>query len=144
MSYPKTKDEWWKFVDDNWNNLKNIILSYYPNQDDFPEKGWPIRNDGHLAAPQQACNAIIKKLRKERPIWNCKGNFEEYLNSLKKSRNVELDRIFQSSWFGMPESPRVRTLPGFYIFCDLCSESYVLYEKDNKQNDKIQTQKKNN
>ena len=33
-------------------------------------------------------------------------------------------------WFGMPESTEVRSYPGFGVLCNLCSESYVLYEGD--------------
>ena len=26
--YPKTKDEWWEFVDGKWDGLKALVLSY--------------------------------------------------------------------------------------------------------------------
>jgi len=124
-NYPKSKDEWWQFVDKYWDDLQNIILNYYPNQSDFPEDGWPLSDK--LQKPQQACNAVIKKLRKENPIWQDRGSFKDYVNNLKETRDVKLDNIFQASWFGMPESGSSRSVPGFYVFCDLCSEASVLY-----------------
>jgi len=33
----------------------------------------------------------------------------------------------------MPESMSIRSEPGFGILCDLCSESYVLFE-ENEEN----------
>lgn len=131
MDYPKTKDEWWQSINNNWENLKNLILNYYPNQKDFPKEGWPLNTDGKLASPQVACNVVIKSLRKEKPVWHDKGSFEQYLDELKKDQNPELDKILQASWFGMPESSDVRSLPCFFEFCDLCSESHVLYTEEN-------------
>jgi len=125
--YPKSKNEWWEFVDTYWNQLESIVLRFYPNQEDFPKEGWPLP-ERNLREPQRACNVVVNKLRKEKPIWQDKGSFKEYINTLKKTRNVELNNIFQSSWFGMPESQSSRLIPGFYIFCDLCSEANILYE----------------
>lgn len=123
-SYPKTKEEWWQFVDDNWDNLKYIVLAYYPNQQDFPEKGWPVNN-----TPQAVCNQIIQELRDKNPIWKNKDFFKAYIDHLRETRDTKLNEIFQASWFGMPESSRVREIPGFFTFCDLCSENHVLYEE---------------
>lgn len=124
--YPKTKDEWWEFVGKYWDQLKSIVLQFYPNQSDFPKDGWPLGRNLH--APQQICNAVIKRFRKEKPVWQDKGSFEEYILNLKETKNAELARIFETAWFGIPESPDSRRIPGFYVFCNLCSESYVLRE----------------
>jgi len=132
MSYPKSKQEWWKFVDDNWDDLKEIVLSYYPNQKQFPAEGWnPTNRSENLCySPQAACNKVISELRKEKPIWNNTDLFIKYIEGLRKDRNKKLWEIFNDAWFGMPESPWVRSIPGFYIFCDLCSEGYLLIEKE--------------
>ncbi len=122
MSYPKNKNEWWGFVDNYWNDLESIVLNYYPNQKDFPDNGWPENN-----TPQAACNQIIKQLRKESRIWKNKESFKAYINHLKQTQDDKLDNIFQSSWFGMPETQSSRNLSAFHVFCDLCSESHVLY-----------------
>lgn len=132
MSEITSKERWWAEVGKAWSELENIILQYYPNQSDFPEDGWPLPV-GSLQHPQRACNAVIKKLRKERPIWSSKGNFKKFINSLKENKDVELSKILNASWFGLPESAATRSLPGFSTFCDLCSESNVLYEKENEK-----------
>ena len=122
MSYPKTKDEWWKSVYDNWIDIEEIILNFYPNQSNFPKEGWEVTN-----TPQAVCNQIIQELRDKYPIWKSKDFFKAYINHLKETKDIKLDPILQSSWFGMPESPSVRKLSGFFEFCDLCSENYLLY-----------------
>lgn len=123
--YPKTKDEWWDFVERYWKQLENIVMQYYPNQSTFPENGWPLP-EGALQASQQVCNTAIKSLRKENPIWKTFGSFNKYLLNLKRTKDPKLAEIFESSWFGMPECIGSRNIPGFDIFCDLCSESHVL------------------
>jgi hypothetical protein len=124
-SYPTTKEEWWQSLEDNWDKILPMILDYYPNQDDFPEKGWPVE-----IAAQAACNDIIKELREKHPIWKSKDFLKAHVTHLKDTRDSALDSILQSTWFGMPENPRVRELPGFFKFCDLCSEAHVLYREE--------------
>lgn len=97
-TYPKSKEEWWDLVNVNWKQLEWIVMEFYPNQSTFPENGWPL-TDQSLHAPQQACNTIIKKLRKEEPIWKTLGSFNAYLLSLKSTRNKELGLIFERAWF---------------------------------------------
>lgn len=126
--YPKSKDEWWQFVDTYWKQLISIVMKYYPNQSDFPKNGWPLPYP-KLENTQRACNAVIKQLRKEKPIWQDKGDFSEYINNLKENKDTKLAQIFDSTWFGMPETSSIREVSGFFIFCDLCSEAHVLHEK---------------
>lgn len=122
-----SKRKWWAKVNEFWSVLERIILRYCPNQSDFPEDGWPLP-EYTLQHPQRACNAVIKELRKEKPIWPNKGKFKEYINRLKENEDTVLAGIFSDTWFGLPESAGTRRLPGFFIFCDLCSEASVLYE----------------
>ena len=119
--YPKTKDEWWQSLVDNWDAILRIIMDFYPNQDDFPAKGWPVE-----IAAGSACNQICQALRKENPMWTSKEFLEAYVTRLKDTKDIAINDILQSSWFGMPESPWVREVPGFFQFCDLCSESYLI------------------
>ena len=132
MSYPTIKNEWWNFLANNWKNIESIIMAYYPNQSDFPMDGYEEMGKVNrpLQAPQLACNTIIKELRKETPIWQDKNNFKSHINALKENRDADLARILSATWFGMPESGVVRKLPGFHSFCDLCSEEYLVYERD--------------
>lgn len=132
MSYPATRDEWWESVDNNWQDIESIIMAYYPNQSDFPMDGYEEMGkiNRPLQAPQLACNAVIKELRKEAPIWQDKSNFKSYINVLKENKDADLTRILSATWFGMPETGGVRMLPGFHVFCDLCSEEYLVYENE--------------
>ncbi len=123
MSYPKTKDEWWQSLEDNWDKVLRIILDFYPNQDDFPAKGWPVR-----IAAQAACNNVIKELREKHPMWKSKDFLKAHVTYLRDTKDPALESILQSSWFGMPENPWVREVPGFFQFCNLCSESYLILE----------------
>ncbi len=126
IDYAKTKEDWWNIVNIYWKSLESLILNYYPNQENFPKDGYELPEKG-LRHPQAACNVVIKKLRKENNILT-KGNLKEFINRLKKNQDTKLDNIFQSTWFGMPECASIREKKGFFVFCDLCSESHVLYE----------------
>jgi len=132
-NYPKTKEEWWEFVNENWENILKIVLDYYPAQSDFPKDGWylssEVSSEDFLTAPQKACNGVIKDIQEKEPIWQNKESFKNYVIKLKEDRDVELSNIFSSTWFGMPECESIRRVPGFNVFCDLCSESYVLEEE---------------
>jgi hypothetical protein len=127
-SYPKTKDEWWWFIGVYWKRLEPIVMRYYPNQSAFPKDGWPLPYP-KLENPQRACNVVIKQLRKKKPVWQDKGSFGKYINSLKKNRDMKLAEIFNDTWFGMPETPSIRETPSFFVFCDLCSKAHVLHEE---------------
>jgi len=121
--YPETEEEWWQLLDENWKWIKNIIAEYYPNKRDFPKDGWPVNIE-----PQRSCNAVIKRLREEKPIWESTDHFRNYIEVLKIAKDVKLLEILNITWFGIPEQISSRELPGFYVFCDLCSEGYVLEE----------------
>ena len=130
MDYATTKEEWWQIVDRHWVKLKNIVLNCYPAQKGFPKGGYEVSNHP-LMAPQIACNAVIREIQEgEKPI--SKISLDEYIEELRERKDPKLDEVFQSTWFGMPETGFIRQTPGFHIFCDLCSESYVLYEEEDK------------
>lgn len=122
-SYPRTAKEWWQSLEDNWDKVLQIIMNYYPNQEGLPSKGWPVE-----MAAGSACNQICQALRKEKPMWTNKDFLQAYVTRLKDTRDPTINDILQSSWFGMPESPWIRETPGFFQFCDLCSESYLILE----------------
>lgn len=136
MNYPKTPDEWWNQLNDNWDSIKSILLKYYPNQADFPEDGWPLPRTS-LQNPQKACNCVIKDITQTGRIWQTKSSLADHLEALRESKDIEIARIVNSTWFGLPESPSIRSTPGFFVFCDLCSESRVLYENEGFDGDDL-------
>lgn len=127
MDYPKTKDEWWQQLDHNWKNVIGIILMFYPFTDKYVKTD--SDHPGVAQAPQAACNTVIAEIVKSgRKKWDDQKAFIEHLEGLRNDRSPEIDKIMQETWFGIPESRGSRYLPGFQEFCDLCSESYLLYD----------------
>jgi hypothetical protein len=48
------------------------------------------------------------------------------LDKWAKERNSEIASVFNNAWFNAPDSGRIHLIPAWHIFCDLCSESYLL------------------
>ena len=59
-----------------------------------------------------------------------KSDLEKHIENLKGRQDSQISKIINDAWFGMPESSFIRSTPGFFVFCDLCSESYLLDEFD--------------
>ena len=53
------------------------------------------------------------------------------LDKWAKERNPEITNVFNDAWFNAPDSGKIHLIPAWHIFCDLCSESYLLYEPQN-------------
>ena len=149
IDYPKTAEEYWALIDHNMLKLRDLVTEFHPatkficmyklgqNMSDVSlpdididtplvfnehisiEKAYPIT----APAAEQACETIRKGIGKN---WrrNPVDVFDEYV----KTRNPEIVSLFNETWFGMPESSEVRSVPGFGLLCDLCSECDVLYE----------------
>ena len=129
--YPKTKDEWWEQLNENWGDVLKMIMSYYPLKKTY--RGPNSSDHGILSAPQAACNTIINDIQHKEPIWDSDEAFSLHVEALREAKDSKLDSIMQKTWFGIPESGSSRELPGFHVFCDLCSESYLLYEQTEKE-----------
>lgn len=52
---------------------------------------------------------------------------------LRLNMNREISRLFQHAWENAPDSKSIHSIPGWNILCNLCSESYVLYEEENNE-----------
>mgnify|MGYP000353443099 FL=1 len=48
------------------------------------------------------------------------------LDKWAKERNSEIASVFNDAWFNAPDNGRIHLIPAWHIFCDLCSESYLL------------------
>lgn len=44
------------------------------------------------------------------------------------TEDVSIVDIFQEVWNNAPDSPSLHYIPSWNILCDLCSESYVLFD----------------
>jgi hypothetical protein len=39
---------------------------------------------------------------------------------------------FNMAWINAPDSPSIHRIPSWHVLCDLCSESYVLFDEEGK------------
>jgi hypothetical protein len=53
---------------------------------------------------------------------------EDELDRCVKERSPAIGSIFNNAWFKAPDDGRIHLIPAWHIFCDLCSESYLLHE----------------
>lgn len=106
-----TKEEWWQLVDSNWDALEELIRAFWIN-------------DTKLPITAENAELARSEVLEEYPV-------KEYdYNSLKQSRNPELSAFFDNLYWKIPESTDCWKYRGFGVLCDLCSESYVLFEDE--------------
>lgn len=49
---------------------------------------------------------------------------------MRTDKNRELAHLFNDAWFNAPDNRSIHSIPSWHVLCDLCSESYVLYDED--------------
>ena len=107
MATIKNTNDWWRTVDENWDNLKDIVFHHLdPILPTYDEPG---------AAETPRTGRTI----------------EGELEWLKAHRDVKLHRYLNTSWC-MASDSYAYSVPGWGDFCDLCSESWV-FEEHNGQ-----------
>jgi len=119
MAYPdyaETMEEWWKMVDEKWDELTNMICVYHPNKENlFHENEMDITARDAEAA-RRFC---AKRIAQENKITD----IIDYAERLKNLRMAEeLWTVFNYTWFGIPESIDCWEIPSFGRLCDLCSD----------------------
>lgn len=121
MSYPKTKDEWWAMLTEEKTKLRDLVVDFHPRS-----RVYDNAHDMEITAPgaEAICDAVRRHLTKGGPI-DAGAAFDAFLDT-KDAENMS--GMLSATWFGLPESVEVRSLPGFGLLCDLCSEADVLYE----------------
>jgi hypothetical protein len=97
--YPRNKEEWGKNVETWWPELLALIGNYGPNL------GKPI---DPLASLQPAAVR---------------------LEEMKRAKDMELASILERTWAAAPDHGSIHANKGWDVLCDLCSESYVLYDE---------------
>lgn len=97
--YPTTKDEYWQTVDKYWPQLLDILLRFLPN----------VNSD--LNSPNFGRKTAV------------------IAEELRSNRNDEIVYLFDSAWASAPDDGRIHVIPCWNILCDLCSESYLLFEE---------------
>ena len=100
MPIIRNKQDWWNAVDEHWPQLRKIFYQFLPMTGYSDIQGVALMN----------------------PL-------SELVALLRETRNDDLHVYFQAAWSAAPDSPKIHYIPGWYVLCDLCSESYVLGEE---------------
>jgi len=120
---PTTKEEWWECVDELQDELIGCVRRFHPNVHNsyHPNRELVIT----AADAEAACEKIREEIRQ-----NSVGDPVLLAKMYIADRDSRLVSILNETWFGAPESSSVMSVPGFAVLCDLCSESYLLYEDE--------------
>lgn len=107
--YPATRDEWWRFVEENWDNLQAILYRYLPM-------------NGHEILSRQD-GGLVDEVTHLRPVTDVVlHTMAVEVARLKRTHNPHLLNYFQAAWGAAPDSPSIHENQGWGILCDLCSE----------------------
>jgi hypothetical protein len=59
---------------------------------------------------------------------------ENELDKWVEQRDPSIASVFNDAWFNAPDNGKIHLIPAWHIFCDLCSEGYLLNDLDIKDN----------
>lgn len=57
-------------------------------------------------------------------------------DNLRLSKDPKIARLFNEAWFNAPDSPSIHSIPAWHVLCDLCSESHVLHEDEEEDEER--------
>jgi hypothetical protein len=108
--------EWMIEVVENKETLLSLIRNYHPSSQ---ERGRP-RYYGRITAPEaeQACQNIREKIREE----NSDNPVTRFEAALLNNNAIEVIRILEEAWFGVPESTGCWSITGFPQAVDLLDD----------------------
>lgn len=108
-----TPDDWWKALEENMDYIKDILEKY-------------------LAASREKAEVFGNFIRKG---WIQKGKtiIEEFDYCFENKIWARCWLILQKAWSAAPDSPRIHQNPGWGMFCDLCSETWVFQGEENEK-----------
>lgn len=112
--------DWWKVVEDNKDSLIRLIEEFHPasrlkSVNDNKSPNFIIT----AKRAEQACEAVRGEIYQR---WGKELPVNIFLSAFTRRDGRKIYNILQETWYGLPESSQVRSLPGFYPLCDLCSE----------------------
>jgi len=122
--------KWWDDVTIHWDNLLKIIDDWHPASRE-------LTLDQQMAQPpmditatraERSCGAVRRQILKEEaelpsPTIRASKAKEE------KDHEVLLN-LFNSAWFGVPESMGSWAIPGFGVLCDLCGDGPEAFQPE--------------
>jgi hypothetical protein len=50
--------------------------------------------------------------------------------AMKLDQDPDIVRLFNKAWWQAPDNRSIHSIPGWHVFCDLCSEEWVLHEDE--------------
>ncbi|MGE3320394.1 MAG: hypothetical protein AB7I18_13960 [Candidatus Berkiella sp.] len=50
-------------------------------------------------------------------------------------KNPAVSKLFNDAWWNAPDHRSIHSIPSWHVLCDLCSESYLVYEGEEGQED---------
>jgi hypothetical protein len=113
--------EYLQLLTDNFSKIESLVSNYHPYYQH-------VHHHAITAGrAEEFCESVREEIRKE----NKEPNLFE---ALKNKDYIEINRIANSTWYGMPESMESRYEPGFNVLCDLCSEFPDDIEVDFEEN----------
>jgi len=96
----KNVSDYWKTVDDNWGNLRDILFRFLPME-------------GHEIIVGVGEVSVSEK------------TMAQHVEFLKEEHHGLLRCYFDAAWEHAPDRPEIHIIKGWGILCDLCSEQWV-------------------
>jgi hypothetical protein len=112
---PDNAEEYWQTCEDFKDELAQMIGDFHP----YYQRQHAMKITA--SAAEESCKVVREKIVAETDRAPC-----EQFHEMLKVRDPMISRIFNQTWFGMPESAEVRSYPGFFMLCDLCSENHLI------------------
>lgn len=129
FSYPRTAAEWWSLFDENKDAMRSMVLNFHPGVGPLQ---WAKKNE-NISAPdaEQFCVKVRAAIAKE----TVSDPMEDFDHFIVDRNGPAMASLFNSTWFGLPESMGSREVEGFGVLCDLCSESHVFCEGEEQEDE---------
>lgn len=109
----KTKDDWWRKVDEQKEVLEALIGNYHPSMDPAVV--------GTITA-QRAENIRLETAAQIRAEAERGSPVAHYKLACATRNAPAAYALLEQTWWGVPENAGSRDIPGFPALCDLCSE----------------------
>ena len=114
----ETAEEYWEAAEENCDKIRSIVRAYHPQSSG--KNRLPVNN----TVP--AVEKVLERVRKRIINANWIDPVEVFSKSLANRDALSFARVMSETWVGIPESESVRSIPGFFVLCNLCSECYLV------------------
>ena len=101
--------EYLQLLENNIDNIRHLVAKYHPYYRNIH------KHTITAGRAEEFCEQVREEIKKE-------DKEPKIVEALWNKDCIEINRIANSTWYGMPESMESRYEPGFNVLCDLCSE----------------------